>query len=101
MKEQLNFFNTIMLDGRELDEATLAAKKQNDRIYLLLKHAARPMTPFELHGYYIKIYTDCPVTSIRRGMTTLTTQGKLEKLEKQKAEQYGKPNHLWQVTKQD
>lgn len=95
MSKQLDFFNTVHLSGQELTDAVKTVKNQNERIYQLLKKSGKSLTPFEVHDIYIKIFGDCPVTSIRRAMTTLTNENKLRKDFNQKGEKYGKPNHTW------
>lgn len=93
MNPQLTiFYNTIHLAGSELSEATGQADIQNDRV---LKIFDRPMTPFEVLDEYEKLYPSCPLTSIRRSITTLTKRGLLEKTDKMKTEVYGKVNHYW------
>lgn len=93
MNPQLTiFFNSIHLAGSELREATGQADIQNSRV---LKIFDRPMTPFEIHEEYEKLYPSCPLTSLRRSITTLTKRGLLEKMSLMKKEKYGKVNHYW------
>jgi hypothetical protein len=95
--EQLDFFNTISIGGYELQESIKAVKKQNDRVLEIFKQTKEPMTPLQTHRVYCKIWPDCPVTSIRRAITTLTERGDLVKTSKQKDEQYGAKNYYWEV----
>jgi len=92
---QMDFFNTIHLDGEELYDAVKNVVKQNERIYQLMKLSGKKYTPFEMHRVYEKFFAKTPVTSIRRAMTTLTNDNRLIKLDEMKAERYGKPNYLW------
>jgi Fe2+ or Zn2+ uptake regulation protein len=96
MKKQLDFFNTISLEGDELKEARKTVSKQNDRILLIMK-SGRQLTPFDVHFEYEKRFKAAPITSIRRAMTTLTDCGKLKKLDQMVEAEYGKRNHLWQL----
>jgi hypothetical protein len=42
---------------------------------------------------------NCPITSIRRAMTNLSDNGKLEKTNEFVMGNYGKKEHLWQLPK--
>ena len=95
MSQQLNFFNETGIDSKELDVLNGTAKNQNERIYVIMKQTGKKYTPFQLHTEYSRKYSAIPLTSIRRAMTVLTEQGKLKKLDKQKAERFGKRNFLW------
>lgn len=94
---QLTFFNTINLSSEPLAEATGQTIKQNDRVYGLFVSYGK-MTPLECSRVYNDNYPHCPETSIRRAITCLTDQGKLEMLDQMKVEKYGKPNHYWKAT---
>ena len=39
----------------------------------------------------------CPITSVRRAISNLTKDHKLEKSSKQKLGKYGKLNHTWHL----
>mgnify|MGYP003118974616 CR=1 FL=1 len=39
----------------------------------------------------------CPLTSVRRAMTNLTTDGKLMKTNRYVIGNYDKPEHLWEL----
>lgn len=93
---QLNFFNTIELSGPPLVEATEQACKQDDRVLLILKKLGKA-TPFMVSEIYNKLYPECPVTSIRRSLTVLTTKGFLIMCDEMKVERYNKPNHYWKI----
>ena len=58
-----------------------------------------PLTPFEAHNIYCKSNPECPVTSIRRAITTLTKLGHLTKTNFLKTEYYGKQNYKWLAQK--
>jgi len=42
-------------------------------------------------------FPECPITSVRRAMTNLSNQGKLEKSNVMMLERYGKKNHYWHL----
>ena len=54
----------------------------------------RALTPFEV---WAAVLPDVPITSVRRAITCLTDDGKLEKVNRLKPERYGKPNYLWKL----
>ena len=91
------FFNTINLKEDQLSFHFLKAEKQTDRVYAIMKQRAYPMTPFDVHEVYIRFWGPCPITSIRRAISTLTDDGKLIKTRLMKDEVYGKPNYKWVV----
>lgn len=93
---QLDFFNTIHLTGTDLLEAKGKASDQNARVLEIIRKGGK-MTPFEVWKVYCSKFPECPLTSIRRAMTTLTDQGKLERLYEMKAGKYGMKNHLWKT----
>lgn len=91
------FYNTISLSGSDLLQAECKASDQNKRVLEIIKERGKS-TPFEVSQIYDKLYNPAPVTSIRRSMTTLTKQGKLEMLDEMKKEKFGHNNHLWRVS---
>lgn len=52
-------------------------------------------TPFEVHR---RTGLRCPITSVRRAITDLTTAGYLKKTGTMKPGEYGKPNHTWKLS---
>ena len=86
-----SYYNTNKLFGSELAKAILKAEAQEKRIKILFKHNAE-LTPFDVCKMLGEAY---PITSIRRGITNLTSSGYLQKLEKMKVEVYGAKNHYW------
>lgn len=90
------FYNTIHLTGSDLSQARAKAAKQDDRILEIMRGAEK-MTPLQVSRLYNEIYPEAPVTSIRRSMTNLTNQGKLERLEEKVMEKFGMPNFYWKV----
>jgi hypothetical protein len=66
------YFNSTGLSGYQLETAIRKATKQNDRVILIYKAKNRPMSPSEAHSIYQAWFNRCPLTSIRRAITTLT-----------------------------
>lgn len=94
---QLDFFNTVHLSGSVLQTAKEACTKQNARILEIMR-SGEEFTPIEVWKEYQKIYGNVLLTSIRRGMTTLSDKGLLIMTDNIKDEEYGKPNHLWKIS---
>lgn len=91
------FHNTIHVQGQVLTDFTEKAGKQNEIIEeLFMLNCYRSMTPFEVMNLLKLKGYDYPITSVRRAITTLTDEGKLQKLNSMKEGDYGKPNHTWQ-----
>ena len=55
------------------------------------------MTPFDVSEIYNKLYSNAPITSIRRAMTQLTKDNHLVMTEKKRNGIYNTPNHLWEL----
>ena len=88
------FFNTISLDGEELERAKENCKSQEERLQLLIQ-VNQQVTPFEAQELYEKHFPKVPITSIRRALTNLTYLKSFAKVGRMKEERYGKPNHKW------
>lgn len=91
-----DFYNTINAEGVLLELARAATEKQDVRIEAIFKHKGAS-TPAEIHSLYVKLFGDCPLTSIRRSITNLTERGVLEKTEIMRQGSYGKPNYVWKM----
>lgn len=90
------FYNTIDLKGQDFSVAVRNAKSQDEKILnLFLSHPLQCYTPFEVHSLLFSEST--PITSIRRSMTNLEDEGKLEKTGEQKEGGFGKKNYLWRL----
>lgn len=92
------FHNTVQATGETLDKYRTDAQKQEDRVLAIMQANPAWWTPFAVQEMYGRLYRFVPITSIRRAMTDLTNEGKLEKSDTPNAAgQYGKPNHSWRV----
>ena len=93
------FFNTT----NEVENLPLyisKAKTQNERVLEILKEAKTHLTPPEVWAHYQNRYGKCPLTSIRRALTTLTLiDKKLEMVEVRKQGLYGRSNFQWRIKK--
>lgn len=95
------FYNTIRVGSHELNEAIRKVEKQNDRVYEIMKQVNKSMTPFQVQRVYLLLFGSVPITSIRRAMTSLTNDGKLEKLDEKRQGQFGQMNYCWIVRKEE
>lgn len=95
----MSFHNTISATGQTLDKYRTDAQKQEDRVLAIMQANPVWWTPFAVQEVYTSLYHDTPITSIRRAMTDLANDGKLEKSDTPNAAgKYGKPNHSWRAT---
>ena len=92
-QRELDFHNTINETGERLTELKQNAKTQQEKIlrhFFMNRNYA--CTPFEIQ---VCVLPGTPITSIRRAITNLTTQGHLIKEKEQKVEKYGVKNNYW------
>lgn len=92
-----NFYNTTGLKGFDLFRSQEKAKKQDDIILQILREDGEEMTPFEVNAEAEKQGYHYPITSIRRSITNLTKEGKLEKLLIKRNGVYGQKNYTWRA----
>ena len=98
----MTFYNTISETGEELKHSWRNTERQEKkvlRVFNTLPHSE--MTPATVHSLMISwglISEQTPLTSIRRAMSVLTDEKKLEKLDDtKKPGSYGKPNCCWRL----
>ena len=89
------YYNTLNESRSVVKESKEKAKKQKDQIFAIFRHTLRPMTPAEIWEGYGYKSANVPLTSIRRAITNLGSEGLLEKTDIQKPGVYGKKNHCW------
>lgn len=85
------FYNTAKLTGFDLSQAIDAAATQKDAILEIFK-VSKNLTPSQVLYLSGRPWL---ITSIRRAIHDLTTEGELEKTERQVAGMHGKPEHVW------
>lgn len=90
------FYNTIHLQGPELAAAKAQTADQDSRVLEIFRKGGK-LTPVDAWEAYCRDFPAPPLTSIRRSITVLTGQGKLQKLAEMKMGKFGKPNYLWQA----
>ena len=91
-----DFHNTIDAQGDELKQHEAKAENQSDRILKIFKsNPERDFTPCEIEK---KLWGDAPLlTSVRRSITNLTRDGKLERTETRRLGAHGAMNYTWRL----
>ena len=89
------YYNTLNESAPEVKASKAKAAKQKDEIFAIYRHTLRPMTPAEIWDGYGFKNNNVPLTSIRRAITNLESEGLLKKTDIQKPGVYGKMNHCW------
>ena len=92
----MTFYNTINEQPSELTESIAKAKTQEEKIIKCFIQYERPLSPSMVLSI---LNINCPITSIRRAMTNLSNEGKLEKTKDYVMGNYGKKEHLWRLPK--
>lgn len=88
------FFNTTGESGEELTRSRKAASTQQDLILAHFKQTEEQLSPSMILS---ALDLRCPITSVRRAMTNLTTSGELIKTPLLVRGLYGKQEHLWSL----
>lgn len=91
------FYNTVPLKGQELKEARSRMARQEEKILAIFKkHRYTSLTPVDVHRY-MGGNSVCPITSVRRAITNLTTHGKLVMTGEKRMGLYGMVNNCWKL----
>jgi len=90
----MSFYNTIEEEGQELTQSYEKAKTQEEKILECFNSCKEPLSPSMV---LFQTGLNCPITSIRRAMTNLSNDGKLEKTKDYTLGTYGKREHLWSL----
>lgn len=85
-----SFYNTTHESGKQLAMFIEKAKTQEIEILLLMQHYEK-LSASDVHKYFPKMI----LTSIRRGLTNLTTQGFLVKTDEKKLGEYGRNEYIY------
>ena len=94
---ELQFFNTIHESGEELKESERKVNAQGQRVLVIMKQIGKAATPAHVHALYEIKWGHTPITSIRRAMTSLTSNGYLIKTDEMAKGRYNKPNYKWRL----
>lgn len=98
-----HFFNTINLEGKELERANARAAAQESLITAIFKaNPGKKLSPSQIHTLMqVKYDLHPPITSIRRGMTNLTKDkhmNVLTKLDEKIESPFASWEHFWILT---
>lgn len=90
----MTYYNTNKESGNTLAASQAQAGRQEDRILAVFAGLApgQRLTPFEVKDI---LRVKWPITSIRRAITNLTSDGELVKHDRMRMGDYGKDNHTW------
>ena len=96
------YYNTNEESGKTLNNSRRKAETQEEIILDLFKRNPKfHMTPFDIQDAIRALYSvKVPITSVRRAMTDLTTEGWLIKTDIMKKGRYGKEVHCWKAKMQ-
>jgi hypothetical protein len=92
------FYNTIGETGSTLTASKAKAESQKEIITRFFNENYGMFTPFEVQS---KALPDAPITSIRRAITDLTSDGILERCGVMRPGKYLKVNHTWKRSSSD
>lgn len=93
------FYNTIYFRSEDLTKAWEDTKRQENLILFIFKqNPYKKFSPSDIWNFFItNTNHNWPLTSIRRSITDLTSDGVLTKLDETKKGLYGKPEFYWQL----
>ena len=95
------YYNTNNEVGLDLRESWTSNAKQNDMILRIFMIAPNDsFTPDEIEEASQRCNKNCPITSIRRAISTLTKHGNLTKTSELREGKYGKKTHTWKFVTQ-
>ena len=89
----LRFFNTTGETGATLATYRAKASAQDRRILAIMEDLGMA-SPSQVWAAMDK---SCPITSVRRAMTNLTSAGLLGKMDHKVMGAFGRPEHVWQI----
>lgn len=95
----MSFYNTTSETGATLAHYKLKEAKQREYVLGLFKRLQIPLTPSFVHESYCRDTGKhrTPLTSIRRTITDLTADNKLERLDDKTEGIYGRNQHYWKL----
>jgi hypothetical protein len=96
---EISYHNTTKLTGTPLADAETHCRNQEEKILFLFRTYDKKMTPSEVFKAWQLVWPVIPLTSVRRGLSNLTRDGKLEMTEELVTGIYGALEHYWQIIK--
>tara|TARA_Y100000401_G_scaffold39990_1_gene30376 strand:- start:6563 stop:6850 length:288 start_codon:yes stop_codon:yes gene_type:complete len=93
------YYNTNKESGAVLKNSFDSTKKQEDLVLAVFQtYPKENLSPDDVQGFLVdNIQAAFPITSIRRSITNLTSNNKLEKTNKMKQGVWGKQTHTWKL----
>ena len=93
------YYNTNDEKGSSLSESRGKAINQNVLVLNVFKLFPNDnLSPNEVAKYIVNTFNrEFPITSIRRAITDLTSEGNLEKTDEKKMGNWGKRVHTWKL----
>lgn len=88
------FFNTTHQAGDQLTLSIEKASSQREIIKSLFQKQQRPLSASQVLNI---LNLNCPITSVRRAITTLKNAGILEKTENKINGMYGAPEYQYKI----
>jgi hypothetical protein len=96
---QKAYYNTLPQEGKELVKSNETALKQNEYILGVIEAAGRTFTAWEMYLHVQELGRSIPKESVRRAMTTLMIDGKLEKTLEMRKGEYSVMNRAYKFVK--
>lgn len=104
MQTEINFHNTVHIQGTEQEKADCKAYTQDQLVLNFFRNNAdQEFTPAEVYKSMLQQKTInelTPITSIRRAICNLTTACYLVKQQTKRPGMYGMVNFTWKLNKE-
>ena len=94
-KKRKIYYNTTKEDGKFLEVREAKALNQEMQILNIFKREKRALTASEVWDLFGQIYA--PLTSMRRAITNLKSDGIIEKTDEKKKGLYGQPEYKYKL----
>ena len=89
----MSFYNTTNESGDKLRSYRGRSESQEVVVLAFFSSHSGSYSPSQIHE---RVGSQSPLTSTRRAITNLTTDGKLVKLDRKIRGPFGRPEYLWQ-----
>ena len=90
----MGYHATTGATGAVLEARRRRTERQEDIVLRMFENSERGWTPDELWEY---MDVSWPITSVRRAISNLTRDGKLEKTNIKRMGAYGHETHVWRL----
>ena len=91
------YYNTTNLTNPELKIASKRTEKQSDVVLDIFERQEYPLSPSMVFDYAMNLGFEWPLTSVRRAISNLTNDGKLNKTTRKIRGIYGAKEYMWEV----